>query len=232
MKKIIYGVGLISLLNVGTIAYGETATGTSASSAETTAQSSTGNSTSQSSSNSASSSSQNTSSSDGTNSTSQSQTQTSTTAQNQTDTNGQNQNQTPPVAESRDNSTDKNSGSQKETKNSTTIINETVNNNAKGNNILLMTLTSLSASVTIIGGIIALVRHLRGLGKKKNSVSKTKAPKNGSALSSSLTDLSVNSDKTQNHENPLIETQQINLQADELLKNHKKQQKEYRRSRR
>ena len=95
-----------------------------------------------------------------------------------------------------------------------------------------MTLTSLSASVTIIGGIIALVRHLRGQGKKKNSVSKTKAPKNGSAHSSSLTDLSVNSDKTQNHENPLTETQQINLQADELLKNHKKQQKEYRRRRR
>ncbi|MFR0819588.1 MAG: ATPase, partial [Lactococcus lactis] len=28
------------------------------------------------------------------------------------------------------------------------------------------------------------------------------------------------------------ETQQINMQADELLKNHKKQQKEYRRRRR
>ncbi|MDM5144440.1 hypothetical protein ICE98_01535 [Lactococcus lactis] len=73
---------------------------------------------------------------------------------------------------------------------------------------------------------------MRGRGKKKSSVSKTKAPKNGSALSSSLTDSPVNSDKTQNEEKALTETQQINMQADELLKNHKKQQKEYRRRRR
>ncbi|MEG2602654.1 MAG: ATPase [Carnobacterium sp.] len=211
MKKIIYSIGLISLLNFGTIAYGETATGTSASSA--------------------SSSSQNTSSSEGTNSTSQNQTQTSTTAQNQTDNVGQNQ--TPPVVENRDSSTDKNSGSQKETKNSTTIINETVNNNAKGNNILLMTLTSLSASVTIIGGIIAFVRHLRGRGKKKNPVSKAQVSKNGKTPSNSMTaEPSVSSKKAPNEEKVLTETQQINMQADELLKNHKKQQKEYRRRRR
>ena len=35
-----------------------------------------------------------------------------------------------------------------------------------------------------------------------------------------------------NEEKVLTETQQINMQADELLKNHKKQQKEYRRRRR
>ncbi|MGL4342919.1 MAG: ATPase, partial [Lactococcus lactis] len=123
--------------------------------------------------------------------------------------------------------------SQKETKNSTTIINETVNNNAKGNNILLMTLTSLSASVTIIGGIIAFVRHLRGRGKKKNPVSKAQSSKNGKTPSNSMTaEPSVSSKKTPNEEKVLTETQQINMQADELLKNHKKQQKEYRRRRR
>ncbi len=130
---------------------------------------------------------------------------------------------TPPVVENRDSSTDKNSGSQKETKNSTTIINETVNNNAKGNNILLMTLTSLSASVTIIGGIIAFVRHLRGRGKKKNPVSKAQSSKNGKTPSNSMTaEPSVSSKKTPNEEKVLTETQQINMQADELLKNHKK----------
>ena len=221
MKKIIYSIGLISLLNFGTIAYGETATGTSASSGDATAQSSTGTSSTSNSASSASSSSQNTSSSEGTNSTSQ----------NQTDNVGQNQ--TPPVVENRDSSTDKNSGSQKETKNSTTIINETVNNNAKGNNILLMTLTSLSASVTIIGGIIAFVRHLRGRGKKKNPVSKAQVSKNGKTPSNSMTaEPSISSKKTPNEEKVLTETQQINMQADELLKNHKKQQKEYRRRRR
>lgn len=43
---------------------------------------------------------------------------------------------------------------------------------------------------------------------------------------------SVSSKKTPNEEKVLTETQQINMQADELLKNHKKQQKEYRRRRR
>ena len=104
---------------------------------------------------------------------------------------------------------------------------------AKGNNILLMTLTSLSASVTIIGGIIAFVRHLRGRGKKKNPVSKAQSSKNGKTPSNSMTaEPSVSSKKTPNEEKVLTETQQINMQADELLKNHKKQQKEYRRRRR
>ena len=43
---------------------------------------------------------------------------------------------------------------------------------------------------------------------------------------------SVSYKKAQNEEKVLTETQQINMQADELLKNHKKQQKEYRRRRR
>ncbi|MEQ2756613.1 hypothetical protein AAAV47_12220 [Staphylococcus hominis] len=97
----------------------------------------------------------------------------------------------------------------------------------------MMTLTSLSASVTIIGGIIAFVRHLRGRGKKKNPVSKAQSSKNGKTPSNSMTaEPSVSSKKTPNEEKVLTETQQINMQADELLKNHKKQQKEYRRRRR
>ena len=96
-----------------------------------------------------------------------------------------------------------------------------------------MTLTSLSASVTIIGGIIAFVRHLRGRGKKKNPVSKARVSKNGKTPSNSMTaEPSVSSKKAPNEEKILTETQQINMQADELLKNHKKQQKEYRRRRR
>ena len=54
------------------------------------------------------------------------------------------------------------------------------------------------------------MRHLRGRGKKKNPVSKAQSSK-----------------KTPDEEKVLTETQQINMQPDELLKNHKKQKKEY-----
>jgi hypothetical protein len=54
----------------------------------------------------------------------------------------------------------------------------------------------------------------------------------GKTPSNSMTaEPSVSSKKAPNEEKVLTETQQINLQADELLKNHKKQQKEYRRRR-
>lgn len=58
--------------------------------------------------------------------------------------------------------------SQKGTNSSTTIIKETVTNNNKGNNsnIWTIVLTSLSALVTISGGLIAVLRHFRNLRKK------------------------------------------------------------------
>ena len=232
MKKIIYSLGLFALLSLGNVAYGETATESSTSSAAT-AQSLTGNSSSSSLA-SSSTSSQNVNSNEQTSSSPQSQTQTSTTAQNQTNNVEQSQNQnqpTPPPSLETKEPTATSSDAQKETKNSTTIINETVNNGAKGNNILLVTLSCLSASVTIIGGVIAFVRHLRNRAKKKASVSKKITDRDENVPINSLTESSVKSKKATEQEKILTETQQLNLEADELIKNHKKEQKQYRRRR-
>ncbi len=104
---------------------------------------------------------------------------------------------------------------------STTIIKETVNNNnnsKNSTNIWLIILSSLSALVTIIGGLIAVIRHFRGrLTKNKLSEHIVKPQET----------MKTHTQETKS----LSETQQMNQLADKILKENKRKTN-FRRSRR
>ncbi|MFH0153200.1 hypothetical protein, partial [Pseudomonas aeruginosa] len=105
---------------------------------------------------------------------------------------------------------------------STTIIKETVNNNNKNStNIWLIVLSSLSALVTIIGGVIAVIRHFRNrLTKSKPSFVNTSVVHSTSVVGK--TDAVKTQEpvgyQSQRH---LTETQQMKRAADQILKENK-----------
>lgn len=222
IKKLIYSFTFLGIIGLQLIGHADDLTQTTPSSS-TIQSSQTASSTGTETSSTAPSSSSVTTNSVTQNTPASSQTQTSTTTQ-------------PKMAQAQNNS---NNGSlnqtpthQQPTKGSTTIINETVNNSGKSTNLWTIVLTSLSAAVTIIGGITALFRHFhkkiqeKPNSRKQQSIKKTKA----SIMSEQKVPFSkVETELT----NPsvLTETQKMNLKADDIIKNHHKKV-EFRRRRR
>ena len=104
------------------------------------------------------------------------------TAQTPASTTAQAQKAAPAHQETNNPVPTENTGGKAGTSTSTTIIKETVNHNeGSKNNIFLIILSSLSALVTIVGGIIAIVKHLRSrVLKAKNKTRQT--PKASSHL--------------------------------------------------
>ena len=167
MKKLISWSSLILLLSSSAVGFADQAT-TNASSTPTTQNSSaqtaeTQNKTNQNGTD-ATNSGEKTSESSNSEQTSSAQknagTQTSTTAQENT----------APIA----NDSTKSDQNRNSPASSTTVIKETVNNSSKPNqtNLIPIILSSLSAVVTIVGGILAFLKHLR----KKVGTQKSETP--------------------------------------------------------
>ncbi|MFC4651955.1 hypothetical protein ACFO26_03460 [Lactococcus nasutitermitis] len=187
MKKYINGFIVLILLgiNSGTV-LAETGTIQSSSATQVSSSSSQSNQSTEQSQSSQSSENTTSSSTPATvNNDSQNQTVTSTTAQDNA-----------PVAPATTNqpqTNTENSNEHGKTSSSTTIIKETVNNNRanSNSNIWLIVLSSLSALVTITGGVIAVFRHFH------KQIKKRKMPTDDGVEASNLT----TKENTQNNKN-------------------------------
>ncbi|MCL2113228.1 MAG: ATPase [Streptococcaceae bacterium] len=227
MKKLIYSITLFTMVSFPIGIHADTTTSGQETQTATSAANENTQSSQSSTSSSSTSSSSNSSDSTGTAESTQTPASTTTAQQNVTENSQAQNNQT--QRENNAQATTRNTTTQEPTKGSTTIINETVNNTGKNSaNIWTIILTSLSATVTIIGGVTALIRHFHKKIKAKNAPNDKSLTK---VVKKSQTEDFTKETAILTASPSLTETQKMNLQADRILKNQKKQS-DFRRRRR